>query len=407
MDMSDLPIFPKGFRWGTAISAHQVEGGQDNDWTAWEPGHIADGTVSGVACDLWHRYDEDFALAASLGTNAFRLSFEWSRIEPQPGQWNEAALQHYRTIVDSLRRHGLEPWITLHHFTNPRWFAERGGWARSDAPTLFATYCRKVVERFPDVRHWITFNEPEVLTELGYLAGYWPPQKKSLFEALRVRQHVASAHRLAYQTIHRLQPNAHIGLANNLVAFEPADPWNPLDRIGSWISDRWHNRWFLDHVRGMIDFVGINYYTRTRISFRPWAPHDMFPGKIPPGAPISDMGWEIFSEGLGRVIDFASRFRKPIYILENGIADANDSRRSRFIHDHLAVLHRKIQEGHDVRGYFHWSLLDNFEWREGFAKRFGLYAVDFKTQKRTLRASGQYYASCGAENVLQPLRSTK
>ncbi len=170
--------FPKGFQWGTATSAHQVEGGQDNDWTAWEStGTIADGSVSGAAGDHWHRFDEDFALAALLGTNAHRLSFEWSRIEPQPGRWNEAALQHYRQVIDSLRRHGLEPWITLHHFTNPRWFAGPGGWTRPDAPTRFATYCRKVVGRFPDVRHWITINEPEVLTELGYLAGYWPPEK--------------------------------------------------------------------------------------------------------------------------------------------------------------------------------------------------------------------------------------
>lgn len=384
--------FPKGFRWGTATSAHQVEGNQDNDWTAWEPGHISDGTVSGVACDHWHRFDEDFALAAALGTNAHRLSFEWSRIEPRPGQWNIEALQHYRVVVDSLRRHGLEPWITLHHFTNPGWFAERGGWTRSDAPTVFSSYCRKVLERFPDVQHWVTINEPEVLTELGYVAGYWPPGKKSLPAALRVRQNLASAHRLAYKTIHQLQPNARVGMANNLVAFEPANRWHPLDRLGAWVSNHWHNRWFLKQAQDVVDFIGINYYTRTRVAFRPWSPRNMFPGKVPPGAAVSDMGWEIYPEGLGQAIDLASAFGKPIYVLENGVADARDTRRAKFIHDHLAVLHRKIAAGKDVRGYFHWSLLDNFEWREGFAKRFGLVAVDFQTQGRTPRPSAAAYS---------------
>lgn len=393
--------FPPDFRFGTATSAHQIEGGQDNDWSAWEQlGRIKHGEQSGLSCDGWNRWSEDLKLARALKTNAYRFSVEWSRIEPRPGEWNLAALERYRRMVDTMEQLGLEPWLTLHHFTNPQWFSRSGGWLREDAGATFARYAEQVARVFPDVSHWCTINEPEVLTELGYLAGYWPPEKKSLRAALRVRKNLLLAHQRAADVLHRTIPRANVGLANNLVLFEPRRPWSPLDRLAATLSDRWHNRWFLDHAQGTIDFVGLNYYTRTRVGAGFGQPGNFMQASVPKGAPVSDMGWEIFPEGLGTMIDFAAQYHKPIYITENGVADADDSRRTQFIRDHLAVLLQKIQEGRDIRGYFHWSLMDNFEWREGFSPRFGLCAVDFKTQQRTLRPSGIYYSNICRTNTL-------
>lgn len=396
-----MNTFPPGFLWGTATSSHQVEGGQRNDWTRWESlGKTRDGNVSGAACDHWNRYEEDFDLAKSLGTNAYRFSIEWSRIEPENGKWNTAAFEHYRGVVKALRQRGLEPFVTLHHFTNPLWFADRGGWTWREAPERFARYVARVVEALPDVTHWVTFNEPEVYVELGYLTGYWPPERRSSIAAWDVRKNLVAAHRLAAETIAHVRPMAKVGAAVNLVAFDPLRPWNPFDRLATSIAHRFHNRWFLDATHDTLDFIGINYYFHTRLSLKLYKPSDFFHGTVPPGVPTSDAGWEIYPEGLGRVIDFASGYGKPMFITENGIADATDAKRTQFIHDHLAVLHRKIQEGRDVRGYFHWSLMDNFEWREGYAYRFGLVEVDFRTQRRTIRPSGHAYARICQSNTL-------
>ncbi|MBI3963461.1 MAG: glycoside hydrolase family 1 protein [Candidatus Kerfeldbacteria bacterium] len=393
--------FPDGFLWGTATSSHQVEGGQQNDWTRWESlGKTRDGNVSGLACDHWNRFAGDFDLAKTLGTNAHRFSIEWSRVEPEDGQWNDAALEHYAAVVQALRKRGLEPFVTLHHFTNPVWFAEQGGWTWKQAPERFARYVARVVEALPDVTDWITINEPEVYVELAYLTGYWPPERRSLVAAWMVRKNLVAAHRLAAEVISHVHPQAKVGAAVNLVAFDPLRSWNPINQLTVWLGHRLHNRWFLDRTHDTLDFIGINYYFRTRLSLKVYKPTDFFHGTVSPGVPTSDAGWEIYPEGLGRVVDFASSYGKPIYITENGIADASDGKRSQFIHDHLAILHRKIQEGHDIRGYFHWSLMDNFEWREGYAYRFGLVAVDFATQQRTIRPSGKAFAEICRSNAL-------
>ena len=392
--------FPEGFFWGTATSAHQIEGGQNNDWIEWEPGKINDGTLSGQACDSWNRYLEDFDLIQKLNNNAYRFSIEWSRIEPEEGKWNQAAINRYQQMVVELQKLGIEPFVTLHHFTNPNWFAKKGGWKNKQAPELFSRYCQKMVESLPPVKYWISLNEPDVYTELGFLAGYWPPQEKSISAANEVRKNLVKAHRLAYGLIKKVDSQSEVGIAKNLIAFDPYRSWLPTDHLAVRLGHQWHNRWFLEQTANSLDFIGINYYYHSRVKLKLYQSSTFFKDTVPQNVPVSDYGWEIYPEGLGRGIEFAARFNKPLYITENGIADAKDKMRIKFIQDHLVVLHQKILEGYDIRGYFHWSLMDNFEWREGYSKKFGLFSVNFKTQERKIRPSGEYYAQIARTNQL-------
>lgn len=393
--------FPESFFWGTATSAHQIEGGQNNDWAEWEPGHIKDGSVSGKACDSWNKYPEDFDLVQQLNNNAYRFSVEWSRIEPQEEKWDEDAISRYQKMVQNLKQRGIEPFVTLHHFTNPKWFAKKGGWENKQAPELFNRYCQRIVESLPEVNYWIPINEPDVYTETGFLAGHWLPQKKSPLAAKRVRNNLVKAHQLAYQSIKKTRPEAEVGIAKNLIAFDPYRSWRPTDRLAARIGHRWHNCWFLERIVKQLDFIGINYYFHSRVKLKLYQSSSFFKDTVPKSVPVTDAGWEIYPDGLGRMIKHAAQYKKPIYITENGIADVKDEKRKQFIYDHLAVLHQKIQEGYDIKGYFHWSLMDNFEWQEGFKNRFGLVAVDFKTQERKIRPSGEYYAQISGTNQLQ------
>ncbi|PIY95441.1 MAG: glycoside hydrolase family 1 protein [Candidatus Kerfeldbacteria bacterium CG_4_10_14_0_8_um_filter_42_10] len=392
--------FPNNFFWGTATSSHQVEGGQNNDWTEWEPGKINDGSVSGQACDSWNRYSEDFDLIQKLNNNAYRFSIEWSRIEPEEGKWNQEAISRYQKMVLELRQRKIEPFVTLHHFTNPIWFSKKGGWKNSQAPELFGRYCQKMAENLPQVKYWIPLNEPEVYALLSYLIGYWPPQKKSYFKTQRVRKNLVQAHQLAYQQIKKIIPESEIGIAQNLIHFLPFRPSSILDRLASAFADRNYNRSFLNKTKDYLDFIGINYYYPSRLKFKLYSSRNFYRETVPQNAPKSDYGWEIYPEGLGRIIESVTQFKKPLYITENGIADAKDKMRTKFIQDHLAILHKKISDGYDIRGYFYWSLLDNFEWREGYSKKFGLFSVDFKTQERKIRPSGEYYAKVCRDNKL-------
>lgn len=390
--------FPAGWLWGATTSAHQVEGGQDNDWTTWEAlGKVKDGSVSGAACDHWNRYREDFDLAQQLHHTAHRFSIEWSRVEPRAGEWDESALQHYGEVVQALRQRGIEPFVTLWHFTNPRWFAARGGWEDSAAPPAFARYVARVVAALPNVRFWITVNEPNVYALLGYLTGEWPPEVKNWRRALTVLNRLAAAHVVAVRAIKTARPDAQVGSAPNLVDYQPERPRHALDRLSTWLSDRWYNQRWLQLTASSSDFIGVNHYLRQRIRFRnlhrPIA-------VAPQGQPQTDFGWEICPEAIYHVLRVAARYRKPMYVTENGLADAQDRWRQQFISDYLQQVHRAIGEGIDVRGYLHWSLLDNFEWREGYTKRFGLVAVDFSTQRRTVRPSARWFAEVCANNAL-------
>lgn len=414
-------VFPPDFVWGVATSSHQVEGGNDgNQWTEWERlGKIKSKDSCGLACDWWQNAEKDFDLAQSLGLNALRLSVEWSRIEPEEGKWDDVALARYRQMLLGLRDRGLRPFVTLHHFTNPRWFEAKGAFLAKESIPLFQRFTRHVVEKLGDLCHdWITFNEPNVYVSLGYFLGEFPPGKKGRFiQAARVTSNLCLAHAAAYRAIHSLQKNANVGWAQHFVVFKPRQTKSPLDR---WLSDFIHHRFNdnfaasirsgsapfplnkfgkeLESVKGTCDFVGINYYSRLRAGFTLRSPKTLFfQITVPPHKPQGDSGIEVpygeaYPEGLRNAVEHFAGFNKPIYILENGVPDRDDRIRPWVIESAVSQMRTLLAEGVDLRGYFHWTLTDNFEWNEGWHLRFGLFELDTATQKRTPRASAQVYA---------------
>jgi beta-glucosidase len=411
------------FLWGVATSAHQVEGGNErNDWWAWEaiPGKILDGARSGSACLSWERWEEDLDLVRGLGLNAYRFSIEWSRVEPDAGRYDEAALGRYRAMLEGCRARGITPLVTLHHFTNPLWFAALGGWEASKNLPHFVRYARLVGERFGDlVDHWITVNEPEVLGFYAYDAGSFPPGVRDRSRALAVIANLLEAHGLAAQALKdadRVDADgdgaaALTGAAKHWALLEPRSDWSPFDRLVASAEHRTFNvaviralaggpiefsipgarpvRREVEALRGSSDFLGVNYYTRWMVTLL---------GKEPRsarrGAPRNDLGWEIYPEGLERALRECAAFGLPMLVTENGIADAADRWRPDFIRATLQALDRARGAGLDVRGYFHWSLMDNFEWRDGHLGRFGLYETDFEHPEapRVKRPSAGVYS---------------
>ncbi len=422
--------FPPDFLWGTATSAHQVEGGnENNDWWDWEQvaDHIRDGSTSRLACDHYHRFADDWALAQALGQNAHRLSVEWSRIEPQEGVWEADALAHYRQVLLALREHGLTPMVTLHHFTNPRWFAAKGGWEHPGAVRRFARYASRVVEHLEDLCSlWVTMNEPMVYFYEGYMTRRWPPGKGGILRGLRAVRNMLRAHARGYRLIHELQPQGQVGIAHNMRLLDPANPRSRLDRFAVWAQDRAFNRVFLwtlidgylrfplgrgellPEAANSLDFIGLNYYTRDIVSFALRKATALIARNAPaPGAATDLFGWEVHPEGLYRVLKEVAVYGKPIYVTEHGIADATDAQRPAFVVRGVAAVWRALHEGVPVRGYFHWSLLDNFEWAEGYSVPFGLVQIDRATQERRVKPSGMVYREiCRAKGLTATLLET-
>jgi beta-glucosidase len=399
---------PAGFLLGTATSAHQVEGGNDrSDWARFEaePGRIARGERSGRAADHYHRVPEDVALMRVLGANAYRFSIEWSRLEPTEGTWDEGAWAHYVAELHQLREADITPMVTLLHFTLPGWLAERGGLTADHFPARFERFAAEAARRLgPEVDLWCTLNEPNVQMAAGYLDGVWPPGRRDPREAERALLGLLRGHAAAAAALRAGDAGAAVGIALNLVLLEPSAPWSLPDLLAARLASQAYNWTVYDAVAsgqvrlwvpglfdldvpvaglaGSADFVGVNYYTRNLIRFAPGAAGrvERQPG---PGA-RSDLEWEIHPDGLLRLLRAAwHRYRLPLYVTENGIADAAGTRRPGFVDAHLHAVAQALREGIPVRGYFHWSLIDNFEWAEGFAPRFGLYRVDYATFERT------------------------
>jgi beta-glucosidase len=413
--------FPDGFLWGAATSAHQVEGGCDrNDWWAWEEaGRVRQ--RSGAACDHYHRFREDFDLARSLHHNAHRLSLEWSRIEPEEGRYSEAEIGHYREVLRALVERGIEPVVTLLHFTLPRWLAERGGWEHPAIESLFERLVTRVVGEYRHLaRRWITINEPVVAVYKGYLIGEWPPGVTSYPRALMAVRRMLRTHVRAYHAIHAVQPEARVGIAQHMLELSICDPWSLRDRLSTQARDFLMNFLFLDALdtgalrvpglfwerlpmRRTLDFIGINYYTR---DFVRNGGFDL-PGLLGSACKLdhhqqvgkrSSLGWEVYPEGLGRFLHRLKRFGLPVLITENGISTGDDEDRWTFLVLHLWQVARAISDGVPVAGYLHWSLLDNFEWADGYDARFGLVGVDYATQRRTVRESARRLGEIMATN---------
>ncbi|MBS7288469.1 MAG: glycoside hydrolase family 1 protein [Candidatus Freyarchaeota archaeon] len=420
-------VFPDGFLWGCAVSAHQVEGeNMNNQWWQWEhQGKILDGSVSGRACDHYNRYEEDFDIAASLKLNVFRTSIEWSRIEPKPGKVDMKEVEHYRDVIFALRRRGIKPMITLHHFTNPVWFEEQGGWLNPKSPEVFESFVRKVVEHLGDIiPFYNTINEPMIVATMGYLFGVFPPGERSLEKCLSAARSLALAHGRAYVVIHEVckelgYPRPQVALVKQVPFFEPRDPSSKEDVEEARRCDWFFNGCFLeaintgmfqpplgdgeeiDYLKSSWDFIGVNYYSRTLCTPQ----GEVFPLPFtgaPEGAELSDYGWEVYPSGLREVLLSLRKYGKPLVVTENGIATRNDEQRCRYIVRHLKAVHEAISGGADVKGYIYWSLIDNFEWTLGYLMKFGLVEVDFETMERKPRPSASLYREIVEANALLP-----
>jgi beta-glucosidase len=412
--------FPRDFLWGTATASHQVEGGNtNNDWHTWEQsggGKVYEDQVSGEACNWWGGLAEkDVRRMKELGTNSHRLSIEWSRIEPKPGKWDNAAIDRYRAILSAMQQAKIKPMVTLHHFTNPIWLAQKGGWLNPEITTLFRRFVQKVVGEMNDLCSlWCTINEPGVYAAQGYFQGTWPPGVKDINQYFQVVYNMAEAHAAAYSVIHDLQPQAQVGIAHHMVYWQPRNTVNPLNRLITNLLERMFNGLFLDtlktglwrplvgrkatisHVRNTLDWIGLNYYQRYDAAFDLTKLKELgISYSARSGMPKGPKDWgELYPEGLFHLINQVHRqFRLPIYITENGTPDENDNVRPGFLIQHLRQVWRAIQWNIPVMGYYFWSLLDNFEWAEGYDTRFrfGLYGVDFRNQRRSLRKSGELY----------------
>jgi len=396
-----------GMELGVATAATQIEGGNaDTNWHHWadEPGRVADGSTPARAVDHWNRVAQDIDLLRELGVKHYRMGLEWARLEPSPNQFDDAAFDHYADELTRLQDAGITPLVTLHHFNNPWWFEQTGGFTTRDSIDVFEQYTREVLTRLgPLAQDWITINEPNVYANGGYIDGNMPPGHHSMTEGLRVMQVLAEAHIRGYLAIHEIRPDARVGVANHLRVFRPANPWNPLNQVASKLSQYL----FQDALSKAMntgrfplpfhqpkgvkpgryyDFQGINYYSRSTVT-------GLGDGTTP-GVPINDLGWEIYPEGLAILARHVNKlYPGPIYITENGTADAADAFRPLFLYDHIKAA---AQSGAPVERFYHWCFTDNWEWSDGEGPRFGLIALDYETQQRTPRDSAYFYTDIAA-----------
>lgn len=393
--------FPDGFFWGAATASYQVEGGiETTDWAkAAREGRVPH---CGTAADHYNRYEEDFDIAKELGHNAHRLSVEWARIEPEEGRFDHTAIEHYRVVLEALRARGIEPFITIWHFTLPLWFSESGGFERKDSPEIFARYSAYVVEHLGDLcTHFTTLNEPIVFASNGWMRGTWPPFKrftltdmvaitnsgrqheaqyqkgiKPFFLFWRVRNNLIKAHNAAYRSCKKVAPHIDLGVVKHVILFHAnGNPFNKL--IAALLNWHW-THFFMKRVYKQCDSIGLNYYIHKK--FGDTKTYEK-----------TDMDWDVYPEGICNSLLMLWRYKKPLYVSEAGVADAADRIRADYIRRQVDCVGYALSEGVDVRGHMYWSLLDNYEWALGFEKRFGLVEVNYETLERTIRPSAYVY----------------
>lgn len=422
--MAIAPRFPFPDRprlWGTAVSHYQVEGHDDCDWTAWEELGRTRGEPCGAAVDAWSRYESDAELARAAGANAFRFSVSWSRIERRRGEYDEAALARYRRLVEHLRALDLEPVVTLFHYTHPAWFHEQTPWTSTASIRAFRDFTAKVVDALGDaVRFYVPFNEPLVFLLAGYFDAQIPPGLADGRLLGRAFDHILAAHAEAAAAIRERQPRAAVGVAHNMMAFAPARRGSLVDRLLTQLAHTSYNlalveafasgRWDLflppatrirgrrDDLPDALDVFGVNFYSRLHLR---WPGRTRFAGDFhyrdATSYGLTDNGWEIVPHAMVDLLRNAAKCGKPIVVMENGLADAGDRLRPAFLERHLHAIHRAEKRGVPVAGYFHWSLVDNYEWLDGFGPKFGLYEVDRTTMARTPRPSVETFRRLGAD----------
>ena len=416
---------PSDFLMGSATSATQIEGGMSqSNWYKWcVDGHIKDGSTCIRANDHWNRYAQDIGWMKKLNHQVYRMSVDWSRIEPRKGEFDQEAIFHYRDIIQERINNGIRPSSALHNFSHPLWLVEEGEFENEKVVDYFERFVTFVVENLGDlVSEYITINEPSVFGVLGYLFGECPPGKKSIKLVMQVYKNMTLCHIKAYQTIHRVRKQSlfngetKVGVAHALRVFDPLSLKNHFDKLEAKIMDYlFQEALVMSMSDGKLrfpigkgaplgtgkfyDFIGINYYTRSAvqcIGFRITAFKQN---------PQNDLGWEIYPEGLSQLCKrYYKKLNAPIWITENGTCDKKDAFRSRFIYDHLHEVSKLCKEGIPVQRYYHWTLMDNFEWAEGESAPFGLIKVDFETQQRILRRSGSFYAeACREKGVTREM----
>lgn len=445
--MADLLAFPEHFTWGAATAAYQIEGAWDEDGkgpSIWDvfcrvPGAIQDGDTGDVACDHYHRWREDVALMRELGLRAYRFSVSWPRVLPEgKGKVNRPGLDFYDRLVDALLAAEIQPFVTLYHWDLPQALQEEGGWPVRDTARRFADFADVVSRRLGDrVRHWITLNEPWVVAYAGYGNGYHAPGIRNPLAAVQATHHLLLAHGLAVPVLRENGDTAtRVGITLNLSPVHSASD-RPADEEAARRYDGFLNRWFLDplfrrrypedmlEMLGSVlpdgyeedletiavpmDFLGVNNYTRTVIADDPDSVVVETREVKPTGRPYTEMGWEVYPEGLYEILTRVHRDYAPpcIYVTENGAAFADrvdadgrvhDAQRMDFLREYIVQAHRALEEGVPLAGYFVWTLLDNFEWAYGYSKRFGIVYVDFATQERIVKDSGIWYRGVIAEN---------
>jgi len=420
--------FPDGFLWGAATSSHQVEGNnRNNDWWEWETnGRLKE--ASGNACNQYELFERDFKLAKSLNHNTHRFSLEWSRIEPEEGKFSEDALIHYKEMIKSLRALKIEPIVTINHFTLPLWLVRKGGWIGEGSERAFGAFAKKVAEELgEDITYWLTVNEPVGYIHGGYVTGKCPPGKSSLKEAAKAFFAVLKAHCLAYKAIHRVYkekkwPKPKVGVAKFTAWYTPCRNNSKLDLLPTKLRHYYVNRLFIDSLikgrciapgmppvilplKNSIDYIGLNYYSRDYIRFTGFSPSKMF-GEVTSLSHHKNSGkrnflkWEIYPEGFYKILMDLARYKLPILITENGICTNEDNERIDFIEAHLKQVAMAIRDGAPVFGYLYWSLIDNFEWQNGYGPRFGIIETDYASQRRTVRPSARIYADIIKSNAI-------
>ncbi len=384
--MSKRINFPDNFLWGTATSSYQIEGDINNsDWS--------DKFPAGKASNHYNLYENDFDLIKELNQNAYRLSVEWSRIEPEKGEFNQKEIDYYRKMFLALKKRNIKIMVTLNHFTHPSWFSDEKGWVNPESSIYFTLFSEKMMKEYGDlVDFWVTVNEPLIYSLKSFLTGNWPPFKKSFFSFKKVINNQIIAHKKIFKIFHEIKNDVKVGIAKNNHFFEPYKKNNVFDKFSCFVIDYFWNKYFLNKIRNELDFIGLNYYFHSKIKF---------PCILKKSSKIvSDLGWEIFPEGIYYILLGLKKYNLPIYITENGLADKNDTHRKDFIKNHLFFIYNAIKDGVDVKGYFHWSLIDNFEWDKGFDPRFGLIEVDYTNFNRKIRPSAYYYAEISRDNYI-------
>jgi beta-glucosidase len=402
--------FPPGFLWGASTSAYQIEGGNTNDWSEWEKRNAnrlvkqaklywqswqqkrfpemfeRENYICGQAANSYELFNEDIKCLKEINCAAYHLGIEWARIEPEEGKFDKKAIEHYRLILQALKNNNIKIVLTLWHWTNPIWLIRQGGWENKKVRGYFNRYAQLIIKELGDlVDFWVSLNEPLMIIGHGYLDGKFPPNKKFSLSLFKVFNNFVAVHKECYKIIHNKYPSAQVSIAMTTGSFTPANQHNPIEKIMGKVANFFRNDWFLGRIKNYFDYIGVNYYHHNRLVWYPPFAKNL-------NQEVCERGWEIYPAGIYQVLLNYKKYKKPIYILENGLADADDDQRPEYIKKHLFYIHKAIEAGVDVRGYFYWSLLDNFEWAEGFWPKFGLYAVDRQTFKRTARPSTKLYA---------------